>query len=190
MAPEHGDWTELRLEGDHSLADFLRATGVLDGTGGPVDLSRDDFVDGLVAGAERVFREAQPHLGGAGSSPAPTPDDDVVGTSGRPKLKVTFDEVDKLVVIETLEGNKLTLSEDATMISLRDQRGNMIRFGADGITIQSATNLTLKAPGTVEVSAGSMVNLKAGAQLKADGHIVDLNASGPMTIKGAVVRIN
>ncbi len=111
--PGHRDWTELRLAGDHSLVDFLRSTGVLDGTGGPVDLSRDDFVDGLVAGAERVFREAQPHLGGAGGIPEPTPNDNVAGSSGRTKVKVTFDEVGKLVVIETLEGNKLTLTEDA-----------------------------------------------------------------------------
>ena len=57
-----GDWTELRLSEDHSLAAELAATGELVADPGPVELTRDEYVDGLVAGASRVFREALPYL--------------------------------------------------------------------------------------------------------------------------------
>jgi len=189
VAPGNGDWTALRLTGDHSLADFLRTTGVLEGESGPVDLSRDAFVDGLVAGAERVFRDAQPHLGSAGEVPEGVPGDHISGSSGRTNMKVSFDDDNNLVVIETTQGTTLTLSEDATTFSLRDQNGNLVELGDDGITIQSARNLTLKAAGTVQVS-GANVDLRAQTNLKADASMVDLHAGGPMTIKGAVVRIN
>jgi hypothetical protein len=61
-----GEWTELRLPDDHSLVRELAAAGALVADPGTVELARDDYVDALVAGATRVYREALPHLRSGG----------------------------------------------------------------------------------------------------------------------------
>jgi hypothetical protein len=57
------DWTALALTEGHSLVAFLAASGDLaaDETG-PIDLKRDEFTSGLVAGAAAVYREVAPRL--------------------------------------------------------------------------------------------------------------------------------
>jgi len=58
-----GEWTAIRLENEHSLIVQLREAGVIPPGGeGPIDLERDNFVEGIVAGASRVLRSVTPHL--------------------------------------------------------------------------------------------------------------------------------
>jgi hypothetical protein len=62
-AADTGDWTSLRLDVDHSLISALRAAGLVAPTeNGPIELDRSDFVEGIVAGAADVLRNATPHL--------------------------------------------------------------------------------------------------------------------------------
>jgi len=62
-ALESGEWTAVRLESEHSLIVQLREVGVIPpGGDGPIDLERDEFVEGIVTGASRVLRSAAPHL--------------------------------------------------------------------------------------------------------------------------------
>jgi hypothetical protein len=66
VAPlEAGDWSAIRLDDDHTLVTQLRQAGIVPPGGeGAMQLTRDEFVEGIVAGAARVLRSAQPHLGG------------------------------------------------------------------------------------------------------------------------------
>jgi len=66
IAPlEAGDWSAIRLDDDHSLVTQLRQAGIVPPGGeGAMQLTRDEFVEGIVAGAARVLRSAQPHLAG------------------------------------------------------------------------------------------------------------------------------
>lgn len=58
-----GEWTAIRLENEHSLIVQLSEAGVIPpGGDGPIDLERDNFVEGIVAGASRVLRSVAPHL--------------------------------------------------------------------------------------------------------------------------------
>jgi hypothetical protein len=60
---EGGEWSGIRLAEDHSLVAQLQKAGVIPPGGeGPLQLIRDDFVEGVVAGAARVFRAVQTHL--------------------------------------------------------------------------------------------------------------------------------
>jgi hypothetical protein len=60
-----GEWTAIRLENEHSLIAQLREEGVISADASEaLDLERDSFVEGLVAGAARVLRSAAPHLNG------------------------------------------------------------------------------------------------------------------------------
>jgi hypothetical protein len=62
IAALSGEWTELRLSEDHSLGRTLAESGALVADAGAVELTRDEYVEALVAGATRVYREALPHL--------------------------------------------------------------------------------------------------------------------------------
>jgi hypothetical protein len=56
-------WSALKLETGHSLVDQLRSQGMIpDGADGPLQLERDAFVEGIVAGAIQVLSNATPHL--------------------------------------------------------------------------------------------------------------------------------
>jgi len=62
-ALESGDWTAMKLDSEHSLIAQLSEAGVIPpGGDGPLDLDRDEFVEGIVAGAARVLRSAAPQL--------------------------------------------------------------------------------------------------------------------------------
>jgi hypothetical protein len=66
IAPlEAGDWSAIQLGDEHTLVTQLRQAGIVPPGGeGALQLTRDEFVEGIVAGAARVLRSARPHLGG------------------------------------------------------------------------------------------------------------------------------
>ena len=105
------------------------------------------------------------------AKPAPEPakdDNHLKGYVSRSKMKLTFDDDKKVVVLETPAGNKLTLSEDDKTASLADQNGNKITLDDSGITIESAKDMILKAAGDVKLE-GTNVECKAQASFKAEG---------------------
>lgn len=58
-----GDWSALNLSIGHTLVDSLRGQGLVpEGVDGPLQLERDPFVEGIVAGATGVLNDASPHL--------------------------------------------------------------------------------------------------------------------------------
>jgi hypothetical protein len=60
---ERDDWTALALAEGHSLVAFLAGNGdVAADETGPIDLKRDEFTTGLVAGAATVYRDVAPRL--------------------------------------------------------------------------------------------------------------------------------
>ena len=60
---DQAGWSALNLNSGHSLVDVLRAQGLIpDGIDGPLQLERDAFVEGIVAGATGVLNTATPHL--------------------------------------------------------------------------------------------------------------------------------
>jgi len=64
IAPlEAGDWTSIQLDDEHTLVEQLQQSGIVPPGGeGAMQLERDEFVEGVVAGAARVLRAALPHI--------------------------------------------------------------------------------------------------------------------------------
>ena len=60
------------------------------------------------------------------------------GYQSRSKMKLTFDDDKKVVILETPGGNKLTLSDDEKTASLVDQNGNKVDLDDGGIDLESA----------------------------------------------------
>ena len=76
--------------------------------------------------------------------------------------------------LELNDGKRLTINDDG--MEMNDGKGNslVIKSGSGSITIQASTSLTLKAP---------QIAIQATGKL-------DVTASGPLTLQGAIVRIN
>lgn len=144
------------------------------------------------------------------SSKAPpyTPDDKN-GTKAivsKSMVKIVVDEEKKSLTLITPANNSVVLSDDAKSITLADQNGNKIEMTSSGINIESAADITLKANQNINASATASISASAQADLKLSGLSVsgtaqtqmtmkgtasaEFSASGPVTVKGAMVMIN
>lgn len=127
------------------------------------------------------------------AKPAPIPasdDNNEKGFFTRSEMKLVFDDEKKSVTIETPAGKIVTLDEDAGEIRLEDEHKNVITLDSNGIVIESAGNIELKAKGDITVE-GMNVNQKANAQFKAEGAAgIEVSSDAVAVLKGSVVQIN
>jgi uncharacterized protein involved in type VI secretion and phage assembly len=108
----------------------------------------------------------------------------------RSGLKLVFDDDQKVLSLETPGGNALRLTDADGGLVLEDQNGNTLTLDGNGISLDSAKALVLKAA-TDFKAEGVSVGLKASASLKAEANAsAELKSSGTMTVKGALVQIN
>lgn len=124
----------------------------------------------------------------------------------RNQLKMTLDDVNKVIVISTPGGQTITLSDAASSITLVDSNQNKISMSASGITIDSCAAISLTAKTDIKLDASAGMTLSAGTQMKASAASVDVSAdtalslagsasakltsSGELVIQGAMVMIN
>lgn len=134
-------------------------------------------------------------LGMLNSSAKPAPieaedDNNIKGFFTRSEMKLVFDDEKKSVTIETPGGKIFVIDEDAGEMRMEDENSNSIIMNKDGIAIESKGEITIKA--TKDIKAEGMnVNLKANAQLKAEGSSgVELSSSAIAVVKGSLVQIN
>ncbi len=135
------------------------------------------------------------------AKPAPEPpsdDNHVKGYVTRSEMKLLFDDDKKIISLETPNGNKLILTEDEGGIKFEDENGNKIVLDSDGILIESAKDIILKAAGDLKTE-GLNVELKAQAEFKAEASAnATLKGSATVTVeggaqavlKGGIVQIN
>lgn len=134
-------------------------------------------------------------LGSLHGSAAPPPcdksdDNDLKAIVTREGVRIEFDDKKKHVVIETPGGNSITVSDDEKSVLVKDQNGNKVTLSSDGIVLDSAKDVAVKAKGDVNIE-GTNVNLKANAQLAAKGSAsAEISSSGNTVVKGSVVQIN
>ena len=134
-------------------------------------------------------------LGMLNSSAKPAPltesdDNHEKGFVTRSEMKLLFNDDKKSILIETPGGNKISLSEDEGAITIEDENSNKILMDSSGITIESASNLNIKATGDVNIE-GTNINAKAKAQFKAEGSAgAEMSTSGMAVLKGSMVQIN
>lgn len=116
----------------------------------------------------------------------------------REQLKVIFDEEKKILTLETPGGNKVELDDDSGQVKVSDQNGNTMTLDGSGITLDSASDIAIKATGNVDITAGG--NLKmSGVDVAASGSAgfkasgggsAELSAGGTTKVAGALVQIN
>lgn len=124
----------------------------------------------------------------------------------RSKLEIAFDDKDKIIEIKTPGGHSLQMSDKAGSIVITDSNKNKISMAKNGVTIESATNLTLKAKTNVTIDAGANLAMTAKANATLEGLQIsqtaktkytakgtasaEVSASGMLTLRGALVKIN
>jgi len=135
----------------------------------------------------------------------PTEDNFIKAIVTKEQLKISFDDENKAIIIETPEGNIVTMNDTDGIISIVDMNENSIEMSADGIVVNSAADLIFNAEGNIELNAnadiaavatgdasmeGVNVNQVASAKFAAEGANVELNGSAQTVVKGGVVMIN
>jgi len=134
-------------------------------------------------------------LGSLHSSAKPPPiaakdDNHIKGWTTRSGIKILIDDDKKTVEISTPGGNKLMMDEDQKKVTITDQNENSLEMSSNGIKIESAKDIILKATGDIKAEGINIEN-KASAAFKGEGSgSAELKSSGQTTVKGSMVMIN
>lgn len=134
-------------------------------------------------------------LGMLNSSTKPAPitasdDNHEKGFVTRSEMKMIFNDDKISYTLETPAGKKVILDQDADVITIEDDHSNILTLNSDGITMESAGDIKIKASGDINME-GTNINVKASAQLKVEGSSGSELKSGAVTvIKGSQVKIN
>ena len=134
-------------------------------------------------------------LGMLHSSAKPSPitaadDNHEKGIITRSEMKVLFDDEKKIITIETPAGKIISLDEDEGAITIEDDNSNVIVINSDGISMESAGDISIKASGDVNIE-GTNVSIAANAEFKAEGSAgAEVSTSAIAVLKGSLVQIN
>jgi Rhs element Vgr protein len=93
----------------------------------------------------------------------------------RSGMRLHFDDDKKIALLETPAGNRMTLSEDAQGVKIEDQNGNKIELSPQGIRIESASALELKAGSELKLEGSAGAQLSSSATTKVRGSLVQIN---------------
>lgn len=134
-------------------------------------------------------------LGMLHSSAKPTPqeitaENNEKGYITRSEMKFLFDDDKKSITLETPAGKKIVIDEDDGSINMEDENGNKVLLNSDGVTIESGSDLNLKASGDINIE-GSNVTTTAQMNAKVEGSSgAEISSSATLTVKGSLVQIN
>lgn len=127
------------------------------------------------------------------------------GYVSRSGLKMIFNDDENSYKLETPGGKKVTLSDNDGSVQIEDENGNTIKMESSGVTVESATSLTLKAGTDIKLEAinimlspSSQFSMSSGgSEIKAGpgtaefkSAMVKIDGSGVTEIKGGLVKIN
>ncbi len=120
----------------------------------------------------------------------PENDNPKKGYVSRSGIKMSFDDEKKSLVLETPGNRMLEMDDDSGTIIIKDANGNKILMDSNGITIESAKDLVLKAAKSISLSAPE-VDIKADVTMSVEGAVsTSVKSNGITEIKGSMVKIN
>ncbi|CAL1518628.1 type VI secretion system tip protein VgrG [Chitinophaga sp. MM2321] len=121
------------------------------------------------------------------------------------QLKISFDDENKIITVVTPGGNSITLDDQGQQVVVADQNSNTITMSASGITLNSASDMTLQATGQISIKAqavsiagtasvdvsGASISNAADTTFSASGNAsATLSSSATTVIQGGMVMIN
>lgn len=123
----------------------------------------------------------------------------------RSNLQMQFDDENIIMTFLTPNGNTMVLSDQDESITITDQNSNQILMNGDGVTITSASAMTIKATDDMTIQASSItmtadndisisgngITVSADDSLSMSGSSsADLSSSGDTSIRGSTVNLN
>ena len=128
------------------------------------------------------------------ANPSPFESKDANNEKGfitRSKIKFLFNDEKKTLHMETPKGKIIKIDDDQDKIIFSDQHNNKIQLGADGITVESAKNISFKTSAGNVTIEGNNIEIKAAIKSSIKGNAsAELQSSGQTVIKGSIVNIN
>ena len=194
--PDQQDRVKIRLPGITQNEEIWARVASLDAGNERGSFFRPEVQDEVVVG----FLNDDPRypiiLGmlHSGAKPAPltaSDDNHEKGFVTRSKIKLLFNDDKKTITLETPKGKKILVDDDGDAIQVMDEHQNKITLNADGISMESAKDLILKAPaGNLKMEALNIEG-KANAKFTAEANATaTLKSSGQTVVKGSIVNIN
>ncbi|HSK13708.1 MAG TPA: type VI secretion system tip protein VgrG [Phnomibacter sp.] len=108
----------------------------------------------------------------------------------REKLKLWFDDEKKIIEVSTPGGRKVVLDDDKGEINMEDADGNQCKMDADGITLNSAKDIILKATGNIKMEGVEVKAEGSGSATIKGGSSAEFSSGGTTNLKGSLVNIN
>ncbi|TPN83950.1 type VI secretion system tip protein VgrG [Aquimarina algicola] len=134
------------------------------------------------------------------AKPAPLEAEDVNHEKGfvtRSGMRLLFHDETKTITIDTPAGNSITLDEDTTSITIKDQNDNEAIMNPEGIALSSPGDIKIEASGNIDIKAGmnmtleaTQISAKASASMEVKGASTSVSADGITEVKGSLVNIN
>ncbi len=107
------------------------------------------------------------------------------------KLHIDFIESDPQLLVTTPAQQNLCLNDKNKSVTLADANGNSITLDSNGITLKSASDITLNASGSIKMTADADVTISASASFSANASTsAKLSSDGAVQVKGATVGLN
>ena len=115
----------------------------------------------------------------------PTADNYTKAIVTNSKMKIEFDDENKVITIETPGGNNMVFTDEDKKITITDQNGNSMEMSEDGITVKSCKDMTLDASGDITIKATGDITIQStgDTNVKATGNLA-MQATSDATLKG------
>lgn len=95
-----------------------------------------------------------------------------------------YDNADNKIEIVTKDGHTLLMSD-------KDKKIHLVTSGGQELLVDdNAKNVKVKTTGTVNIESTGAMTIKSSGNLTIEGSMIDVKASGPLNLKGAIVNIN
>ena len=91
------------------------------------------------------------------------------------KLTLEFDDVEKIITVKSSDDNYIKIKETDKEIEITDINKNTILTSADGIKLDSAKDITIKAKGKITLKGSKGVNIDGGSKLTIVAGAIEMN---------------
>ena len=105
------------------------------------------------------------------------------------KMQLQFDDEKKVLTIATPNKNTITISDEDKGIAISDENENKINMNDKGITVESASSMTLKAAKDLNIQ-GESVTIKADSTVSVQGQACKISGDASTDIKGAEINLD
>ncbi|MCC5946169.1 MAG: type VI secretion system tip protein VgrG [Bernardetiaceae bacterium] len=139
----------------------------------------------------------------------PVASNDIKAILTKAKLKIEFDDKDKILTIITPAENQVVLDDKKGSVTIEDKNGHTITLDSKGITLKSAMgkDITIDSAGKIDIKAmqaiaiastsgnveieGLSVKAEAKTKIELSGNAgAELKSTGITDVKGSLVNIN